>query len=370
MTKRYPGVFTRDDGKTFCFRAQYGAGNDRWGVHGSGYRTMKDAWDARVTATLDAERQRGRARRLDPSITLGKYLDHWLAEHSATLRPGSVSNYLTNVTALQRLEIAKVQVRRLNAGDVRRLIGVLREHHTYSTLQGRLRVLRVALNAAVRDGLLRTNPAVGIKVARTTPKFRAKTWDANTALRFLAHRAAAGDPLYAAWHLALTTGLRRGEVLGLRWDDVDLDAGILWVRIQRTAVRGRAIEGPAKTEGSDAPVQLDPETCRVLRAHRLATPISAYVFPDPATARPWQRCATFTGHFQRASIEAGVPVIRFHDLRHTTASLMAAGGVHIRDAQERMRHWSPAMTEAYTHAQAGAARETANRIGAILTGTA
>lgn len=360
-SNRYPGVFKR--GKTWSYRAQFGDGEDRWGVSGSGYPSAKAAFEAKVEAVRRARPLEG-PRAAD--ITLSDYLDAWLENHTATLRESTRSTYLAKVRKIQETEAAGRRLRSLTETDYRRLVAELRgQAPSHTTLKAKVTILAVALNAAVRAGLIDGHPLDRINVSRDHEKFTPGHWSVDTVRTFLEHRRLAKDPLAHVWHLAVVTGLRRGELHGLRWADVDLDAGVLYVRRQRTEVRGTVIETAPKNEASEAPVHLDEETVAMLRS---IPRTSEYIVNDPRTGQPYKYIRLFTRDWVRAQEAAMVPPIRFHDLRHTSASLLADAGVPLVLAQQRLRHWSPSMTERYTHALEGSGQEVARRIGAVLGG--
>jgi integrase len=363
-TNRYPGVYKR--GKTWSFRAQFGDGDDRWGVSGGGYPSARAAWDAKLQAIEAARPMHGIAQRPDATLTLASYLDAWLADHTSTLRPSTASAHRSRVNGIKATSIAGLRLRSLTESHYRALVAELRlQSPSHTNLVLKIGTLKAALNAAVRAGLIPNHPLDTIKVSRTTERFVPGFWSVATVQKFLAHRKAANDPLYLTWHLAIVTGLRRGELHGLRWEDVDLDAGLLHVRRQRVEVRGVVHEYAPKTASSEAPVFLDAGTVELLRA---ATRTSDYVVNDPRTGRPYEQIRTFARDWKKAQDYANVPTIRFHDLRHTSASLLAASGVPLVLAQQRLRHWSPAMTARYTHALDGMGAEAANSIGALVSG--
>lgn len=360
---RYPGVYRR--GKTWSFRAQFGDGDARTGVSGAGYPSAQAAWQAKVKAMEQARPMAGIAQRPDATLTLASYLDAWLAEHTRHLRPATASTYLGRVNSIKRSPVATKRLRSMTEQDYRRLISDLRDQApSHGTLMQKIGALATALDAAVRAGLIPNHPVRNIKVSRTSERFEPRVWDVPTVRKFLAHRRHAHDPLYHAWHLAVVTGLRRGELHGLKWDDVDLDAGVLRVRRQRSEVRGKVIEAAPKTSASEAPVLLDQATVDILRS---VPRTSDYVVTDPRTGRPYANMRLFTSDWRRACEYANVPHIRFHDLRHTSASLLAASGVPLVLAQQRLRHWSPSMTARYTHALDGMAAQVAEQIGSLVS---
>lgn len=362
MPNRWPGVYKR--GNLWSYRAQFSEAGERYGVSGGGYLSAKEAWEARNKALDDARPLRYSERRPDGTVTLGEYLTAWLDEHTRTVRPGTALTYRHRIQAVLRTPLARKRLRSLDEQHFRRLIADLRDQSPgHATLKAKLGVLNTALNAAVRTGLIPENHLRRIKVSRTAPRFEAGVWDRDTAMSFLAHRRAAHDPLADVWHMALVTGLRRGELHGLKQTDFDLARGLLHVRRQRSQVRGDVIEAATKTASSEAPVYLDRDTCQLV-AQR--TWLSEYFVTDPRSDRPYTTMSTFHRDWHRAQRAAGVPKIRFHDLRHTSASFLAAAGVPLVEAQHRLRHWSPVMTRQYTHALDGMGADAAERIGSLL----
>jgi integrase len=182
----------------------------------------------------------------------------------------------------------------------------------------------------------------------------------DEARAFLETAKVSGDPFEALYVLAITTGLRRGELLGLRWDDVDLERGTL--RVGRALVRGggRHTVGETKTRRGRRQVNLTPRTVSALTAHRkrqleermrlsglyedhgliFATGVGTPVNPEKLMKRS----------FKPLLKRAGLPEIRFHDLRHTCATLLLGRGVHPKIVQELLGHATIAMTlDTYSH---------------------
>ncbi len=171
---------------------------------------------------------------------------------------------------------------------------------------------------------------------------------------------ARGDRFEALYALAITTGLRRGELLGLRWDDVDLERGTL--RVNRALVRegGRHAVGETKTRRGRRQVNLTPGTVNALRAHRkhqLEEKIRlAGLYEDRGLIFSTQRGTPINPEnlvkrsFKPLLKRAGLPEIRFHDLRHTCATLLLGRGVHPKLVQELLGHATIAMTlDTYSH---------------------
>lgn len=234
-------------------------------------------------------------------------------------------------------------------------------------------VLRSALNTAVKRRLIPYNPANHIELAPENPK-RPKPWTATECRRFLAGMA--DDRLIDLYHLMIVTGMRRGEAVGLRWEDVDLDGEYLQVVQQITDVNGRSVLGKPKTRKGDRLVQLDRDTVAVLRRHRdrqkaeraawgPAWQDSGYVFTreDGTALRP----EYVTRHFNDLRRQVGLPPIRLHDLRHTNASLALDGGADLKVVSERLGHSQLAITaDLYTHVNRRLGKAVAEQIAATL----
>ena len=193
---------------------------------------------------------------------------------------------------------------------------------------------------------------------------------------FLEHVAT--DRLAPLYELMLTTGLRRGEAIGLRWEDVDLEGSALFVIQQITEVHGRAVVGTPKTKRGTRLVPLDAETVSMLRRHREAQDLErvawgpawneaglVFTREDGRLLRPEYA----TRHFQALAGAMGLPAIRLHDLRHTHASLALAAGVEMKVVSERLGHSQISVTaDLYTHVSRGVGQAAADQIAGVLRG--
>jgi integrase len=201
-----------------------------------------------------------------------------------------------------------------------------------------------------------------------------KTWSRDELARFLA--IVREDPRFALWRLAATTGLRRGEVLGLRWHDVELEAGRLRVTQQRVRGANGLGYGPPKTAKGRRSVALDPATAAAVRAHRVRQAEERLAFgpgyedADLVFARADgspEDPDGISSIFARLVRLAGLPRIRFHDLRHTHATLALAAGIHPKVVQERLGHSSITVTlDTYSHAIPAMQEDAAARVAALV----
>lgn len=364
-----------------------------------GFPTRKDAEQA-MAETL-AKANRGVVL---PStrLTVGAYLDQWLASVKPTLEVAAWTNYRTCVDRYVRrgvggVDLAKLTGAMLSAHYAALIAGGGRAGRPLSptTVRTVHRVINKALGDAVRDDLLLVNPAQKA-VPPKRRRFEATVWTSEQAMRFL--MAVIEDPLYAAWLVALSCGLRRGELAGLRWCDVDLDRATLRVTTQRTTDTDYNVilKGPKGT--GRRTIDLGVGTVAALRAHRDAqrvqlAQLQGLLFPVDeadrlAEGRPKKvpECPkespayVFLGDdlepihpqrltelFQRAAKEAGVPVIRLHDARHSCATLALESGVHPKVVQQLLGHssWSTTM-DLYAHRVDRLQREATQRIEDLL----
>lgn len=187
-------------------------------------------------------------------------------------------------------------------------------------------------------------------------------------------KTAYDDDKYALWHLALHTGLRRSEILGVRWSDIDLAQGILAVRQTVLAVGYEVVFGTPKTAKSRREVALDVETAQVLNEHRLTQELkgidtrskSTLVFCH-ATGEPFNP-QLVSDRFNRLNAIAGVTRIRFHDLRHTHATLALAARVNPKIVSERLGHSTVAFTmDVYSHAIPSMQTEAAEAVAGLIS---
>ena len=317
-------------------------------------------------ALHDELRDRERGDYVPPvDLTVRAYLeDRWLPALGAEdLSPSTVDCYTLHVKRIVP-HLGDIPLQKLNRNDVARMASQLAEDVSKAkgkplaaeTRRGVLVALHRALNDAVEAGLLRTNPATGVK----RPKVRRPemhTWSKLELSTFL--RATNDDRLGPLWHLLALTGLRRGEALGLKWPDVDLEGGRLSIQRQRV-LSGYEVQERAQTKSRKGrPVSIDAGTLAMLRLQSTR---------QLADADEWGGAWQATGHvftresgepwhpdrvkklFEQAVKKTDVPRIRMHDLRHTWATLALRAGVNPKVVQERLGHANISITmDTYSH---------------------
>jgi integrase len=248
------------------------------------------------------------------------------------------------------------------------------------TVQMAVSYLKSATRYAAQPkvGLLGRDPLAGVEKPRSTsPKMR--FWDPSGSAAFLA--ATQGARLYPAWLLFLTLGLRRGEVLGLKWDAVDLATGRLSIAATRVVTSaGQAIESTPKTESGKRYIDVGPRVVAVLKSHHAtyaaeklhagdAYHDDGFVFANEL-GQPLHP-ATISDLWDRAIRDLGMRPIRLHDARHSAASAMLSAGVPVTTVSQILGHSTPVITmSVYAHSLPGAGRAAAEGMEAALLGGA
>lgn len=318
---------------------------------------------------------------VDPRQTFGVHLEQWVAGlSSASVKPSTVLYYTRYVRQhLLPSQLAAMPLARLEPSHLRQFYADKLASGLSSTSVHHLHaVIHVALNRALEDGKVARNTAA--MVGRSSrPKVRTREMttiaDGDQPVRFLA--AARGERLEALLVLALTSGMRQGELRALRWKDVDLDRGVLAVTGTVTGTARAAMTIGTPKSGKSRSVALGPLTVAALREHRRRQKEEQQL-----VGSEWQnRGLVFCTHFgdflptntivlllHRVLARAGLPRVRFHDLRHTAATLMLSGGVHPKIASEMLGHSTAAITlDLYSHVSPHMQRTAATTIDQVLT---
>ena len=310
-------------------------------------------------AALDgllADIHRGRFAVADRT-PLATYLTGWLAVHRVTLKAATAYGYAAVIDRYIAGTIGAVPLADLRPSHLNGLYAAMSDRglapRTVRTVHN---VIRRALADAVREGTVARNVGDAASLPRVG-HVEQTAWSADEARAFL--HATADDPDHALFVVALTTGMRRGELAGLQWDDIDFDAGTIMVRRTRTTVGAKVVEADPKTKTSRRVVDVDAGTVATLRRWRIRQAPHFYVFPgDPnRLSKAWNVAVKRTGARR----------IRFHDARHTAASLMLQAGVPVNVVSRRLGHASAMVTlTVYAHVIPGQGRDAADRLGAVL----
>jgi integrase len=340
----------------------------------SGYQTEKEAERAKVELLAAL----GRGAYVAPSKrSTGAFLrEDWLPSLRAQVRPSTWAEHRSKVEVHLAPALGGVLLQRLTPGHLNALYADLLERglsartvlHVHATI-------RRALADATRWGLVPRNVALLASPPRPG-RTELQVWTAAELRAFLA--VVESDRLYALWLLAASTGMRRGEVLGLQWPDVDLARARVAVRRSLVTVGHQVVVSEPKTAKGRRSVALDPATVAALKAWRKrqaaerlawgpAWTDSGLVFTreDGRPLHPREVTRAFTRHV----LAAKLPIIRLHDLRHTHATLALAAGVHPKVVQERLGHANIAITlDTYSHAVPALEEQAARTVAALVFG--
>ncbi len=337
MTKRRGrgegSIYRRKDGS---WVAQYVAGEKRRYIYG---KTRKDV-AARLSKAI-AERDSGIVYDSE-NLKVADYLDRWLDSIKGTLRERTWRRH-EEVTRLHlKPTIGSAKLDKLNALRVQVLYrSKLDAGLSPRTVQIIHATLYKALKQAVRWSLVPRNVCDAVVPPRV-PKSEIKPLDARQAKKLLDTARNTQPGFYALYVLAVTTGMRSGEILGLQWRDVDLEARTLQVR--RTVFNGAV--GTPKTAQSNRGIRLPEIAAEALRRHPRS---SEWVF----SSKKGTSLSVHNLHnrsWRPLLREAGLPHMRFHDLRHTCATLLLSKGVHPKVVQELLGHSSIEITlDTYSH---------------------
>jgi integrase len=293
------------------------------------------------------------------NLKLGEYLGRWLTDSVRdTVRPTTFERYEQVVRLHIRPALGEVKLKNLTSAHVR---GLYRQKLDAGLSPRSVQYVHVtlhkALKQAIADGLIPRNVTEAVK----PPQVRREEMQPLTAEQVkVLFQAAKGDRLEALYVLAVTTGLRQGELLGLRWDDIDLEVGTLQVRRTLTTAKGGPVLSAPKTKGSRRTVKLSQRALEALRSH-LARQLEeidrvgslwrekGLIFAAEV-GEPLRRQYVTARRFKPLLRRAGLPEIRFHDLRHTCATLLLSENVNPKVVSEMLGHATIAITlDTYSH---------------------
>jgi integrase len=335
-------------------------------------RTRREVQEKLLEAAREA--QQGYAPR-NGRLTVGAYLQAWLRDAvMPTVRPSTYRSYELLVRVHITPHLGRTPLVKLSPLQVQTMLADLTAHGLSARSVHHVRaVLRTALNQAVRWELLQRNVASLVDGPKV-PRHEVAAMSPREAQMLL--EVVREDRLGALYALALLTGLRQGELLGLTWDDLDLTGGLVTVRHALQRVNGTLGHVEPKTSRSRREVALPPTAVTTLRAHRsrqLEERIWAgsrwndtgFVFTT-SIGTPLDG-PNVTHRLQRILRSAGLPSMRFHDLRHACATLMLTQGVSARVVMEVLGHSQIGLTmDTYAHVIPALQRDAAERIESAL----
>ena len=271
-------------------------------------------------------------------MTVQKTVERWITARASRLAPRTTECYRDMARRYITPAIGDRKASKLRTKHVDTLLTGLADRPRTAQLV-RL-VLRAALQEAVEAGDLESNPADRAQMVRHEAEDPV-WWEPFEVRQFLDTARVRGDPLLRVWQLALCTGLRRGELIGLRWQDVRTDG--LHVCNQRVRVGGRLVDQPPKTRASRRVIPMTPDLVDLIEQMRRERPFRARISPYVVDMLP----EALRMALKTACRVSGVRDIKFHGLRHTAASMWVRLGVHLRVVQALMGHGTYAVTARY-----------------------
>ena len=299
-------------------------------------------------------------------LTIGEYLDRWLTDSvKGTVKETTYANYAYITHKHISPALGRVKMKMLTPAHVRSFYGEkARINLSAATVKKMHVVLRKALSQAVSDGLIPRNVADGVKPPRVSaPGEEIRPLDSEECATFL--EASCGERLEALYVLAIHCGLREGELLALRWEDVSLEAVKPALLVRRTLTRGEDgrgwVVGTSTKSGKGRRVRLTRRAVAVIKDHRkrqLEERLRlAGLWQDQGLVFPNETGSLFNPSnlrnrsFKRIKARSGVREdLRFHDLRHTCATLLLSEGVNLKVVSELLGHASITITlNTYSH---------------------
>lgn len=311
--------------------------------------------------------------------TVGQWMDVWFENYAKIkIRPSSHKTYKGYIENHIKPSIGKIPLSKLTTLEVqalyRKLLNNGRVERTESkqqpkglsakTVRNINQVISSAIELAKSQKLITTNPTDGCALPKVEHQ-EMKTLTADQLAAFF--REAKNSGVFEMYYVELATGLRRGELLGLKWDDVNLDTGVIQVKRQVARIDGEVVEAPLKTKNSYRTLSIGADAIEILREQQSKVS-SEYVFPSPNGGPISPDSVLHMLH--RVLERAGLPKIRFHDLRHTFSTLALQNGVDIKTVSGMLGHYSAGFTlDTYAHVTTAAQKEAAKTMGNVLSGS-
>ena len=361
----------RKDGR---WEARYTVGRDpgtgkqiQRSVYGSTQKEVRQKL-AQITAAIDTGTYKEPCR-----MTLGQWLDIWQRDYLRDVKESTAAIHETQIRLHISPALGAIRLEALNPHDIQALYNALQDEKGLSarTVKTVHSTLHKALQQAAANGYIRANPANACMLPRVEKREITPLDTAQTAA-FL--QAVKGHRLECLFKLALFTGMREGELMGLPWDAVDFDNGTITIRQQLHSAIRRG-EGPYITtpkSGKSRTITPAPSVMRLLRTQRArqaeerlkAGPFwkdSGLVFTNARGG--FLSRNTMHNSFKRFVAQAGAPDTRFHDLRHTYAVNALQAGDDIKTVQQNLGHHTAAFTlDTYAHVTEDMKKASANRM--------
>lgn len=307
-------------------------------------------------------------------MTLGEWLDQWLADVAGTVRPNTLNRYQSTARNHIKPRLGNKAISQITPNDIQRFEKWLSQEGNINTgtglssgtIRGIHNMLHEVMAAAEMAHLILHNPTEGFDPPKVTTK--SKQILTEEQLNSFMDAIQNDEIWHDLFYTEITTGLRRGELCGLKWEDFDEEKGIL--KIRRTLLvekDGQLAEGETKTGKGRREITLPGSTVELLKARKQSA-LTEWIFPDPLKPEKPTNPRSAYSHLKVLLRQTGLPDIRFHDLRHTFATHALASGVDVKTLSGILGHSRAAFTlDTYTHTTGDMQKRAAEIIGDFLT---
>ena len=313
------------------------------------------------------------------SYTVGQWMDVWYEYYAQIkVRPSSHKTYEGYIKNHIKPSVGSIPLPKLTTLDLQRLYQKLLTEGRVDRLESQNQpkglspktvrninqVISSAMHLAIQQHLIAQDPTDGCALPKTEHR-EMQTLSTDQLAAFLLEAKHSG--VFEMYYIELATGLRRGELLGLKWEDIDFTTQTLRVRRQVGRINGEVREAPLKTKNAYRTISLGTDAVGILKQQREKQPSSAYVFPGPTGGPIAPDSVLHMLH--RVLDRADLPEIRFHDLRHTFATLALQNGVDVKTVSGMLGHFSAGFTlDTYAHVTTAAQKKAAETMGVVLAG--
>lgn len=349
-------------------------------IYKGGFKTKKEA--EKTVAIILNQLEKGTYVKPD-KLTVSEYMDKWLKEYAQTnVRYSTYKRYEQIIRVQIKPYMGHIELGKLNPLTIQEFYTYCKEklNNSATSIRHYHSLLHKALNQAVKWRLISVNPVEAVEAPKKEEK-QLQVYDQEQ-LNNLLERIK-GMSVYYPVMLAATTGMRLGEIAGLTWDNVDLDKGIIYVKTQLQEVNGHLEVLPLKSKSSNRKIVLLDFTIKELKRLRIEQKENKLKYGEYYTDSNFVICIKETGlpytpqyisrNFRRVLKEYGVckdlniPYIRFHDLRHTHATLMLKANIHPKIVAERLGHSTINLTlNTYSHVLPDMQQEAINKLNDIM----
>lgn len=363
----------RKDGSTWLYEVTIGVDPEtgkRKRKKKRGFATKREAQSA--LNKLIAEIESGEY--IEPTkILFGEYLKDFMKVRETELELETFLNEKDNLEAHVIPALGNVSISDITVAKLQKFVNdlITEKDLKPSSVKKVFSPVSIALDRAVKMELIPKNPAENV-VRPKISKEEMKVWTSEQVNHFLKH--ARNDRLFVLFHLAFTTGLRQGELLGLRWKDVDLENGI--IRVTQTLRRKSGLKNGGKTYSATRTVTLLKETIPILKKHRARVLREKLRGGEDYKDNDLVICTSkgtpvsprnALRSFKRLTKNAGLPEIRFHDIRHTHATLLLLAEVNPKIVAERLGHSKVSITlDTYSHVLPNMQKGVADKLSNII----